>query len=289
MRCSELMKRNVVTCLPASIVSAAAELMRDRNVGFLPVCDGKRAAVGALTDRDIVVRLLARAVTSPSARVGDIMTGDAVCCSPDDDLSVAGDLMINFQISRVVCADSQRRVVGVISLSDIAGSEAIRGGTIATLIASREAAPPAHNGARRNVVCSDVMRRDVMVCHFEDPVSAVAAAMRDNNLGFIPVCDGNGSVAGTITDRDLALRVVAERRDPAKTRAGDVLTREVVFCSQNDRLEIAEALMIQHRKSRILCTDVRGRPLGVISLSDIASIEPFPIVSRVLGGVSSRV
>jgi CBS domain-containing protein len=93
--------------------------------------------------------------------------------------------------------------------------------------------------------------------------------MRDRNIGFLPVCDSSGAVIGTVTDRDLALRVVAQQL-PSTTAVGDIMTRETVACRSTDDLEYAKELMAKHHKSRIMCLDEGGHLAGVISLSDLA-------------------
>lgn len=70
------------------------------------------------------------------------------------------------------------------------------------------------------------MKRDVVVCGADASVRDVAALMRDHDIGFVPVYDEQGTIIGTLTDRDVTVRVVAPRRPVATTRARDVLTPE---------------------------------------------------------------
>jgi CBS-domain-containing membrane protein len=111
--------------------------------------------------------------------------------------------------------------------------------------------------------------------------------MRDENVGFLPVCDPSRKVLGTVTDRDLAIRVLAEAR-ATTTSIDDVLTREVIACRPEEDLEKAQQLMANHHKSRIMCVDQDGRLLGVISLSDIAQRESGARASQTLRDVSAR-
>ncbi len=66
------------------------------------------------------------------------------------------------------------------------------------------------------------------------------------------------------------------------------MSPELVCCSPEDELEVAESLMAEHKKSRIVCADDRRRPVGIISLSDIAQVEDIATVSRVLGSITAR-
>jgi CBS domain-containing protein len=285
------MKREVERCLDTSLVTEAAAAMRDRNIGFLPVSTEEGATVGTITDRDIVIRLLARGGSLEDTRIDEIMTREVIACSPSDDLAVAEGLMSRYRRSRIVCMDARKRIAGVISLSCIA-KRATRGpaGTIAASVAAREASPgPDVSRMRaRSKSCSEIMKPDVASCSLDDGVRRIAEIMRDRNVGFVPVCDETGAAVGTVTDRDLTLRVVAAGRSPETTRAADVMTPEVICCSPEDPLSLAEDLMSELKKSRILCIDAERRPVGVISLSDIARVERVRRVSRVLRDISSR-
>lgn len=118
--------------------------------------------------------------------------------------------------------------------------------------------------------CRDIMKRQVICLSAHDSVQSAARKMRDARVGFLPVCDPSTHlVIGTITDRDIAIRLVAEDR-PASTRITAVMTPEVVSVSPDDDLITAERAMARHQKSRLVCVDATGMPVGVISLSDIA-------------------
>jgi CBS domain-containing protein len=118
------------------------------------------------------------------------------------------------------------------------------------------------------MLCKDVMKSDVVCLSAQDSVEVAARKMRDSNVGFLPICDKGGKVLGTLTDRDIAIRLVAESR-PADIPVEQVMSRELIFCKPTDDIKKAQELMGQNRKSRILCID-NGRLAGVISLSDLA-------------------
>jgi CBS domain-containing protein len=135
--------------------------------------------------------------------------------------------------------------------------------------------------------CETIMKRDVECITPQETVQDAARLMRDDRIGFLPVCDDSRKVLGTVTDRDLAMRVLAEGRAPS-TRVEAVLTREVVACRPDEDLRHAEELMGRHQKSRIMCVDEQGRLVGVISLSDIAQKEKGTRASQTLREVSQR-
>lgn len=103
-------------------IRACAQLMRDHDVGFVPVCETDGTVVGACTDRDIVVRCIADGMDVGTS-IDTIMTADVVCCSPDDDVKDAAKLLAQRQVSRLIVVDHSRRCVGVISIYDLAKAE----------------------------------------------------------------------------------------------------------------------------------------------------------------------
>ena len=121
-------------------------------------------------------------------------------------------------------------------------------------------------------ICREIMKRDIHCLSSTDSVTVAAARMRDQNVGFLPICDAGRQVLGTITDRDIAVRLVAEQLD-GSTPVERIMTREVVACDPEDDISDAAELMAEHRKSRIMCLGRDGRLLGIISLSDIAQFD----------------
>lgn len=135
--------------------------------------------------------------------------------------------------------------------------------------------------------CEQIMKKDVECATPRDSIESVAVKMRDQNVGFMPVCDEEMKVLGTLTDRDIAVRLVAQGK-PASTPVEEIMTKDCVSCSPSDDLARAEELMAQNQKSRIMCTDEEGCLLGVISLSDIAQHQSGDSASRTLRQVSER-
>jgi CBS domain-containing protein len=135
--------------------------------------------------------------------------------------------------------------------------------------------------------CEHIMKRNVECVSPRDTVQTAAMRMRDENIGFLPVCEKDMKVLGTITDRDLAIRILAEGR-PAATSVQDVMTDEVIACRPEDELRRAEELMGRHQKSRIMCVNQDGVLAGVISLSDIAQQEKATRAAQTMRDVSQR-
>ena len=136
--------------------------------------------------------------------------------------------------------------------------------------------------------CGDLMTSEVEVFGEMDTVLHVARRMRELNVGFAPVCDREGRPVGTLTDRDIALRVCAEDLSARETLARDVMTRGAIVCRESDALDVAEARMREHHKSRIMVVADDGRLVGVISLSDIAEAEDDAHAAATLRGIAGR-
>ncbi len=136
--------------------------------------------------------------------------------------------------------------------------------------------------------CVDLMKSEVETFRENDLVNTIARRMRDVNIGFVPICDADGRPVGTLTDRDIALRVCAEDLRAGATRAADVMTREVVTCREADDLAWAEELMARHHKSRMMIVDDGGRLEGIISLSDIADEEDDARAAATLRQIAER-
>lgn len=136
--------------------------------------------------------------------------------------------------------------------------------------------------------CEEIMKRNVACALPHDSVQAVARRMSDENIGFMPVCDQDNRPIGTITDRDIVVRIDATGRSASSCSAAEAMTAEVVSCHPEDDLARAEELMAIHKKSRILVTDDQGRVAGVISLSDIAQFEGPRRAGTMLRKIASR-
>ena len=115
----EIMTRDVVTIGSQASVADAAAVMRDRDVGMLPVCDGGQI-LGVLTDRDITVRVVAGGHDPRKVKVGQMMTPEVVFSYDHEDVLEAIEGMEQRQIRRNVVLNRRKQLVGVLSLGDVA-------------------------------------------------------------------------------------------------------------------------------------------------------------------------
>lgn len=123
-------------------------------------------------------------------------------------------------------------------------------------------------------------------CREEDSVRDVARMMRDDNIGFVPICNAKDEPVGAITDRDLVIRVLAEGRSGEEKISG-CMTRDVISCRIGDDARKAMQLMQEERKSRVMICDEQGRLRGVISLADVADMESDEETGETLQQVKS--
>ena len=120
--------------------------------------------------------------------------------------------------------------------------------------------------------CREVMTENPVCCLPTDTVSMAARVMRREGVGPVPVVNDEQSkqLIGIVTDRDLAVRVVAEARDPNHTCVSDVMTTTIFACRPDDDLTSAIKAMEEHQIRRIPVVDEDGRIAGIISQGDVA-------------------
>ena len=120
MKIRSLMTSTVECIRPEATLEQAARRMRDLDVGPLPVCGDNDRLVGMVTDRDITVRSVAEGQNPKAIRVRDVMTPNILYCFDDQDVLEAVRLMKEKKVRRLVVLNRQKRLVGIISLGDLA-------------------------------------------------------------------------------------------------------------------------------------------------------------------------
>jgi CBS domain-containing protein len=115
----------------------------------------------------------------------------------------------------------------------------------------------------------DLMTSNPCAVDTDKPVAYAAKMMRDEDVGLAPIVEGERLV-GTLTDRDIAIRVVAEGRDPESTPVRDVASTDLVTVDPEQDLDEAVRLMAQHQVRRIPVVEEDGRLVGVVAQADVA-------------------
>jgi CBS domain-containing protein len=121
-KCSEVMTKNPVCCLPDDMVIKAAELMKSSNIGSIPVIENEQTKklVGIVTDRDLTLKIVAKGLDAKSTKVESVMTRKVVTCRAEDDLQKALDAMAEHQLRRIPVVDNDNKILGIIAQADVA-------------------------------------------------------------------------------------------------------------------------------------------------------------------------
>jgi CBS domain-containing protein len=137
--------------------------------------------------------------------------------------------------------------------------------------------------------CEEVMTRGPVCCLPTTMVEEAAQIMKRENIGPIPVIQDEQTrkLVGIVTDRDLALKIVAESRDAKSTKVEAVMTRKVVTCRAEDDVQKALDAMAEHQLRRIPVVDKEGKILGIIAQADVATRVNQPDkTAEVVKGIS---
>jgi CBS domain-containing protein len=120
--CNDVMTKDPTCCLVSDPVSRAAEIMKTDDVGSVPVVNDAKTKrlVGILTDRDIVLQVIATGKDAKGIKVEGVMTRNPITCRPEDDIQNAFDRMSQHQVRRVPVVDGRDCVVGIIAQADLA-------------------------------------------------------------------------------------------------------------------------------------------------------------------------
>ena len=114
----------------------------------------------------------------------------------------------------------------------------------------------------------DIMDRNVAVLTPDTPLREVVRQMSTTQVRLLPVCE-DGKLVGMITLRDLILRATAQGCDPETSAAHEVMTRQIVYCCEDQDVNAAAALMAEYRLSRLPVLDRQGRLVGMITYNDL--------------------
>jgi CBS domain-containing protein len=138
------------------------------------------------------------------------------------------------------------------------------------------------------MTCKDLMTPEPAYCVPHDTVVTAAMLMKSHDVGSIPVVSDRDSrkVVGMITDRDIALRVVAEQRDYYNAHVEEIMTGDVVTCKPEDDYDEVVLAMKDHQLHRVPVVDSGKRLLGIIALADVARRGEFREVGHMVEHIS---
>ena len=125
-------------------------------------------------------------------------------------------------------------------------------------------------GKKQSIRVGRLMSYDPRTCGPDDSASHAAQIMWDNDCGCVPVVDADGKVIGMITDRDICMAAFTRGKPLADISVSSIFSRHVVSVHEDDSVETAEAAMRSHRIRRVPVVDWKGRPVGILSINDLA-------------------
>jgi len=131
----------------------------------------------------------------------------------------------------------------------------------------------------------DLMTDNPRAIDSEKSVADAAKMMRDEDVGLAPIVDGD-KLVGTVTDRDIATRVVAAGKDPESTKVKEIATKDVVTVDPDQDLEEAVRLMAQHQVRRLPVVEEGGRLVGVLAQADVAQDASSEQTGRLVERIS---
>ena len=120
--CEEIMTPNPICCLPTDSVKKVSETMLREDLGSIPVIDNDQSqkVIGILTDRDLVLKVMAAGINPKRTKVEAVMTRKVVSCRADDDVEKAIDSMSKNQLRRIIVVNEEYKILGIISQADVA-------------------------------------------------------------------------------------------------------------------------------------------------------------------------
>lgn len=135
---------------------------------------------------------------------------------------------------------------------------------------------------------SSVMKRNPEMVSPDLTVREAAEKMREINAGILPVGEEHETAIGMLTDRDITVRATAEGKDPTHTLVKDIMTEEVITCSESDSARNAFQKMQQHGVGRLLVTDMSGHISGIVTMRELLAEASGELWECVANDTESR-
>ena len=132
---------------------------------------------------------------------------------------------------------------------------------------------------------ADLMTQNPRTVSPDATVVEAATIMRDDDVGLVPVAEGDRLV-GTVTDRDITIRGVAEQRDPSSTRVSDIASTDLVTVDPDQSLDEALSLMARHQVRRLPVVEEDGKVVGILAQADVARLGDEAKIGEVVEEIS---
>lgn len=271
-------QRSVGTAQPDETLRTIAQRMEKEGLGSLVVIEDEKA-IGVLTDRDLALHVLAGRRDADEARVRDAVERPAVTIAADAPLTDATDLMRRRRLRRLPVVDAEQRVVGLISADDVVRllAEEIMG--LARVAAAQlpfgaSAGAEAAGGAAAGLKAPPGLRlvehyrSDVKCLRADTSARALADMMKLEAVGCVVATSDGEDAIGIVTDRDLAMRIVASGSDPDATSVSAIMSAPPVTAEATQPLEEVVAKM-SARGVRRLPILSGSKAIGMVTYDDL--------------------
>lgn len=116
----------------------------------------------------------------------------------------------------------------------------------------------------------ELMTRPAVTIRAEDPLDVAAQKMWDHDCGVLPVVGSDGKLVGVLTDRDICMSAWSRGQPLGGIRAGDAMSKQVYSVKADEKIGHAEVLMAEHQIRRLPVVDTNDKPIGVVSMNDLA-------------------
>lgn len=285
MKASDLMTKPVHSCFPHEDLQRAAQLMWDHDCGILPVVDPEHHVIGVITDRDVCMAAFTRGRKLWRMDVGSTMAKVVHAVREDDALETVLAAMRCTHARRVPVLDGQRKLVGLLSIHDLARARRTSGhaadgledeavvrtiGEIVQRRVGRVLSPQAK-------VAADLMIREVHSCRASDRLDRAAGVMWNHGCGSVPVVGDGGRTIGMVTDRDICMAAYTRGQPLSEIPVTVAASRAAHSVRPDTPIGVVQAVMRMHRIRRLPVLDIGGNLVGFLSLSDIVRNARAPI------------
>jgi CBS domain-containing protein len=134
---------------------------------------------------------------------------------------------------------------------------------------------------------NEAMHRGVEWCAPDTPVTEIAKLFREKDIGAVPIGE-NDRLVGMLTDRDIVCRGIAEGKEMASLTARDVMTRDIVYCWEDDNIEDAVHLMEERQVRRLPVINRDKRMVGMLAMGDLSHTTPHQLRGEFMEAVSAH-
>jgi CBS domain-containing protein len=263
-------------CGPRDSLNRAAQIMWDHDCGCVPVVDPNNVPIGMITDRDVCMAAYTRGETLSSIFVEGAYSHGAVTVHDDDRVEQAEHLMSRYQVRRLPVIDKSGRLVGLLSIHDLAHKAALAPECVRELLASicrPRAARPLNADGRDPQRIQDIMTSPVYTCLATETLVRPAQLMWEHDCGAIPVTK-HGDCVGMVTDRDICMAAYIQGKRLADIGILTAASHHAYSVRPTSSIAHAHDSMRMHRIRRLPVIDAGHNLVGIVSLADIANNPP---------------